>query len=67
MEKEKISVIVPVYNLAQYLPRCLDSILAQTYENIELILVDDGSRDESLAVMERYAARDSRVLKVDFP
>lgn len=61
MEKEKISVIVPVYNLAQYLPRCLDSILAQTYENIELILVDDGSRDDSLAVMEQYAARDSRV------
>ena len=61
MNGEMISVIVPVYNNAPWLPRCLDSILSQTYENLEIIPVDDGSSDESYAVMQAYAARDSRV------
>ena len=57
----KISVIVPVYKVEQYLPRCLDSILAQTYEQLEIICVNDGSPDDSLAILERYAARDARI------
>lgn len=57
----KISVIVPVYKVEQYLPRCLDSILAQTYEHLEIICVNDGSPDDSLAILERYAARDARI------
>lgn len=61
MEKVKISVIVPVYNLEKELPRCLESILAQTHRNIELIAVDDGSTDGSRRVLAEYAARDSRV------
>ena len=61
MNGEKISVIIPVYNLAQYLPRCLDSILAQSYEDLEVIVVDDGSRDESFSIMQAYGAKDSRV------
>ena len=44
---KKISVIVPVFNVAQYLEQCLDSIIGQTYENLEIILVDDGSTDSS--------------------
>lgn len=56
-----ISVIVPVYNTAQYLRRCLDSILCQTVENIEVICVDDGSTDESLQILDAYATVDSRV------
>lgn len=60
----KISVVVPVYNLEKELPRCLDSILAQTYGNIEVIAVDDGSSDGSRKVLEMYAARDSRVKPV---
>ena len=56
-----ISVIVPVYNLEKDLPRCLDSILAQTHPALEVIAVDDGSRDGSRAVLEGYARRDSRV------
>ena len=56
-----ISIIVPVYNVENYLPRCVDSILAQTYRNLEIILVDDGTRDASDKICDAYAARDSRI------
>lgn len=56
-----ISIIVPVYDLEKELPRCLDSILAQTHKNIEIIVVDDGSHDGSAEVIKRYAAADERV------
>ena len=61
MENKKISVIVPVYNMEKYLGRCVDSILAQTYGNIEVILVDDGSSDASPDICDRYAEADGRV------
>lgn len=57
----KISVIVPVYNVEKYLCRCIDSILAQTFTDFELILVDDGSTDNCPAICDKYAAKDSRV------
>lgn len=57
----KISIIVPAYNIEAYLARTLDSILAQTYTNIEIIVVNDGSKDGTAAVMDRYAARDRRI------
>lgn len=61
-EKEPlISVIVPVYNVEKYLTKCLDSLLAQTWQNLEVILVNDGSPDNCWAIMQDYAARDSRV------
>lgn len=56
-----ISVIVPVYKVEKYLPVCLDSLLAQTYRNFELLLVDDGSPDGCWQIMQQYAAQDSRV------
>lgn len=56
-----ISVIVPVYNAEHFLNRCIDSILAQTYQNFELILVDDGSTDCSLKVLREYAEKDKRI------
>lgn len=56
-----VSVIVPVYNVEKYLPRCLDSLVGQTYGNLEILTVDDGSTDGSRAICESYAARDRRV------
>lgn len=55
-----ISLIIPVYNTEKWLHRCLDSVLAQTYQDYEVILVDDGSRDTSAAILDEYAFRDSR-------
>lgn len=60
MTDGKISVIIPVYNVAAYLPQCLDSLLMQTYQNWEAICVDDGSTDESGRILDDYAARDPR-------
>ncbi|MDY4488031.1 MAG: glycosyltransferase family 2 protein [Candidatus Limivicinus sp.] len=57
----EISIIVPVYNVEKYLPRCVDSILGQTFTNFDLILIDDGSPDNCLAICEEYATKDSRV------
>lgn len=57
----KVSVIVPVYKVERYLPECIESILAQTFTDFELILVDDGSPDNSGKICDDYAARDSRI------
>lgn len=60
----KVSVLVPVYNVEKYLPKCLDSILAQTLQDIEIICIDDGSTDSSGRILDNYAAHDQRVLVV---
>lgn len=56
-----ISVIIPVYNVENYLNRCIDSVLAQTFNDFELILVDDGSKDNSLSICNDYANKDDRI------
>ena len=56
-----ISIIVPVYNAENYLRRCIDSILSQTYKEFELILVNDGSTDGSQTICEDYARSDNRI------
>lgn len=56
-----VSVIVPVFNIAEYLPQCLDSLLAQTYSNIEIICVNDGSHDDSGKICDAYAEQDHRI------
>ena len=61
MEYDKlISIIVPIYNVEAYLEECLDSIQSQTYNNIEVILVNDGSTDASKEICERFCRQDSR-------
>lgn len=59
--RPKISIIIPVYNTGEYLSKCLDSLIYQTYDNIELICVNDGSTDNSLSILEEYAKKDSRI------
>lgn len=59
--KIKISVIVPVYNVEKYIAACIDSILGQTYRNLELIIVDDGSEDSSYRICSTYAKKDARI------
>ena len=60
-DKGLLSVIVPIYNVESYLPRCLKSIINQTYRNLEIICVDDGSTDNSGVIAEEYAKRDKRI------
>lgn len=61
---EKISIIIPAYNIEKELPRTLDSVLAQSYQNIEVVIVNDGSRDRTAEVIDAYAAKDSRIKPV---
>lgn len=61
MINELISVVVPAYNCAPWLPRCLDSLLSQTYPNLEIIVVNDGSTDNTEDVLDIYASKDSRI------
>ena len=61
MKRDLVSVIVPVYNVEKYLSECLDSILKQTYKNLDIILVDDGSTDSSGKICDEYKNRDSRI------
>ncbi|MBP3470253.1 MAG: glycosyltransferase [Lachnospiraceae bacterium] len=59
--KDLISIIVPVYNVEKYLAKCLDSLTGQTYRNLEILLIDDGSEDRSGSIMQEYAALDDRI------
>ena len=61
MKQPKVSVIIPVYNTAEFVGECLDSLLNQTLTNIEIICVDDGSTDDSLFILRKYAEVDKRI------
>ena len=67
MNEPKISVIVPIYNVAPYLRKCLDSIVGQIFSELEIILINDGSTDDSSAIIEEYAKRDKRIVVIDKP
>ncbi len=67
MINDKVSIIVPVYNAEKYLGYTITSILKQTYQNIEIILVNDGSKDDSLIICQNYAAIDDRIKVLDIP
>lgn len=59
--KEKISVIVPIFNTEKYIKNCIDSIISQTYNNLEIILIDDGSKDRSGEICDEYQKKDKRI------
>ena len=62
MANKLVSIIVPVYNVEKYLPTCVDSLINQTYKNVEIILVDDGSTDQSGNICDTYLEKDNRIV-----
>ena len=65
LESEKVSIIVPIYNVEKYLDCCLKSIMMQTYKNLEIILVNDGSIDNSLKICYKYKKIDDRIIVIN--
>ena len=65
MDNALVSVIIPAYNVAEYIPFCLDSLISQTYNNLEIICVNDGSTDSTLDVIKDYAQKDGRIVLID--
>ena len=66
MSKPKVQIVIPVYNSAKYLRRCLDSLLEQTYPYWEAIMVNDASKDNSAEIMKEYQAKDDRISVYNF-
>lgn len=64
MPQHLISIIIPIYNVEKYLRRCLDSVITQTYTNLEIILIDDGSPDTCPQICDEYAAKDNRIIVI---
>ena len=65
MKNELITAVIPVYNVEQYLRECVESLFAQTYENIEILAVNDGSTDKSRTILERLSEKDNRLRILD--
>ena len=61
MNNQKVSIIIPVYNVEQYLRQCLDSVCNQTFKNIEIIVINDCSPDNSLQIIKEYQQKDNRI------
>ena len=61
----KVSIIIPVYNAEKYLSECINSIIYQSYNNLEIILVNDGSTDNSIYICRQYANKDNRIIVID--
>ncbi len=62
-----ITIIIPIYNIATYLPKCFESCIQQTYHNLEILAINDGSTDNSLSIIQKYAAKDNRIKIIDKP
>ena len=61
IDNKRLSVIIPAYNIDEYIGKCLDSILRQTYSNLEIIVIDDGSTDKTAEIIDQFALQDSRL------
>jgi len=66
-KKPFVSIVIPAYNSEEWLPQCLDSVINQTYRNLQIICINDGSKDNSLAVLLEYSEKDERILVIDQP
>lgn len=66
MKQPLISVIIPVYGVEKYISQCLESVINQTYKNLEIIVINDGTKDRSAEIAKKYAAKDSRIKVYDF-
>ena len=64
MSNNKISIIVPIYNSERFIADCIESLINQTYQNIEIILIDDGSSDNSYEICKKYQSLDSRIILI---
>uniref|UniRef100_UPI003A8A7744 glycosyltransferase family 2 protein n=4 Tax=Helicobacteraceae TaxID=72293 RepID=UPI003A8A7744 len=64
-QTKKVAIIIPIYNVEKFLNECLDSIVNQTYTNLEILLINDGSTDSSLQIAKEYAQKDSRITIID--
>lgn len=62
---KKVSIIIPVYNSEKYISKCLDSVLNQTYKNIEILVINDGSKDNSINILKEYEKKDKRIILID--
>lgn len=62
---KKVSIIIPVYNSEKYISKCLDSVINQTYKNIEILVINDGSKDNSINILREYEKKDSRIIVID--
>lgn len=67
LEEKKISIIIPAYNVEKYIAKCLDSVINQSYKNLEVIVVDDGSKDRTGCIIDDYSAKDNRIRAVHQP
>ena len=61
MEEKKVSIIIPVYNSEETLKKCIESVINQTYKNIEILVINDGSKDKSLKIINEYKNKDKRI------
>lgn len=67
MEEKKISIIIPAYNVEKYIAKCLHSVINQSYKNLDVIVVDDGSKDRTGCIIDDYSAKDNRIRAVHQP
>ena len=63
--EEKVSIIIPIYNAEKYIKRCIDTIINQTYKNIEIIIKNDGSTDNSINLINKYKNKDNRIIVIN--
>lgn len=65
MQNKKVGIVIPIYNVEKYLDECIQSVINQTYTNLSIVLVNDGSNDNSLSIAKKYALQDERIIIID--